>query len=141
MPPERYSSGAFAYPGGARMLLPDPAPDGEIYVTTAQAAQAMGRQPPAIRRWVKLGRLPESAPGIYRLSDVAAAEQLAREAAIRTTGSDTRPQPRYEAALQGTSCRCLGSYQIRSRDLVLAVRAADGQLDTRPADPGPGSAG
>lgn len=66
------------------MLLPDPAPDGEIYVTTAQAAEAMGLKPPAIRRWVKIGYLPEAAPGVYAFSAVAAAERLARDAEART---------------------------------------------------------
>ncbi|HEV2255383.1 MAG TPA: hypothetical protein VGS06_19555 [Streptosporangiaceae bacterium] len=77
------------------MLLPDPAPDGEIYLTTAQAAQAMGRKPPAIRRWVRIGYLPEAAPGLYAFSAVAAAEKRAREAAIRTSGTDARARPNF----------------------------------------------
>ncbi len=47
------------------MLLPDPAPDGEIYLTTAQAAEAMRVKPPVVRRWVRIGYLPEVAPGWY----------------------------------------------------------------------------
>jgi|HubBroStandDraft_6_1064221.scaffolds.fasta_scaffold191766_2 hypothetical protein len=66
------------------MLLPDPAPDGEIYVTTAQAAEAMRLKPPAIRRWVKIGYLAEAAPGWYAFSAVTAAERLARDAEART---------------------------------------------------------
>lgn len=96
MPSQPYGAGAFAYPGGAtRMLLPDPAPDGEIYVTTAQAAKATGRQPPAIRRWVKLGYLVEVAPGLYALSAVTDAEARARDGAVRTSGTDTRARPRF----------------------------------------------
>jgi len=55
----------------------------------------MGRQPPAIRRWVKLGYLAEveGAPGWYRFSDVAAAELKARQAALRTSGTDKRARP------------------------------------------------
>ena len=77
------------------MLLPEPAPDGQIYVSTAQAAAAMGRKPPAVRRWVRIGYLAEAAPGLYRLSDVAAAEKRARDAAIRTSGTDTRARPNF----------------------------------------------
>jgi hypothetical protein len=66
------------------MLLPDPAPDGEIYLTTAQAAQAMGVKPAAVRRWVRIGHLPEAAPGVYAFGTVAAAEKAARDAAART---------------------------------------------------------
>ena len=99
VPSQPQVAGAFAYPGGgARMLLPDPAPDGEIYISTAQAAKAMGRQPPAIRRWVRVGYLQEAAPGLYKLSDVTAAEAKARQAAVRTSGTDTRARPRFEEA-------------------------------------------
>ena len=66
------------------MLLPDPAPDGEIYLTTKLAAQVVGLQPPAVRRWVKIGYLPEAAPGVYAFSAVTAAEKLARDAEART---------------------------------------------------------
>lgn len=90
-------AGAFAYSGaGVRaVLLPDPAQDGEIYLTTAQAAAAMGRKPPAIRRWVRIGYLAEAAPGLYRFSDVTAAEKRARDAAIRTSGTDIRARPNF----------------------------------------------
>ena len=85
MPSQPYGARALVYlGGGARMLLPDPAPDGEIYVSTAQAAEAMRLQPPAIRRWVKIGYLPEAAPGVYAFSAVTAAEKLARDAEART---------------------------------------------------------
>jgi excisionase family DNA binding protein len=94
MPSQPYGAGAFAYPGvgGARVLLPDAAPDGEIYVNTAQAAEAMGVKQPTIRSWVRAGRLPEPAPGWYKLSDVAAAEAIARQNAIATSGTDKRVQ-------------------------------------------------
>ena len=81
--------------GCARMLLPDPAPDGKVYVTTAQAALAMGRKPPAIRRWVRIGYLAEAAPGLYEFSAVTAAEKKARDAAIRTSGTDARARPNF----------------------------------------------
>lgn len=80
------------------MLLPDPAPDGEIYVTTAQAAAAMGRRPPAVRRWVRIGYLAEAAPGLYAFSAVCAAEKRARDAAVRTSGTDARARPDFGSA-------------------------------------------
>ena len=96
MPSHRTVTRASAYSGGgARMLLPDPAPDGCIYLTTAQAAQVTGRKPPAIRRWVRIGYLPEAAPGLYEFSAVTRAEKLARDAAIRTSGTDVRARPNF----------------------------------------------
>ena len=65
------------------MLLPDPAPDGEIYLTTAQAAEAMSVTPPARRRWVRIGYLAGVGPGFYAFSAVAAAQKAARDAAAR----------------------------------------------------------
>jgi len=92
MPAHRNGVRALAYPGpkvgGARVLLPDAAPDGEVYLTTAQAAEAMGVKPPAVRRWVRIGYLPETAPGVYAFSAVTAAEKLARDAAARTRFQD-----------------------------------------------------
>lgn len=80
------------------MLLPDPAPDGDVYVSTAQAARAMGVKPPTIRSWVKLGYLPEAALRAYRLSDVSAAEAIARRNAIATSGTDKRVQRCHQEA-------------------------------------------
>jgi hypothetical protein len=66
------------------MLLPAPGPDGEVYVTTAQAAEAMGVGAPAVRYWVRKGYLPEKLPGVYALTAVTAAEKLARDAEARS---------------------------------------------------------
>jgi predicted site-specific integrase-resolvase len=66
------------------MLLPDPAPDGEIYLTTAQAAEAMDVTTHTVRRWVRSGYLTEAAPSVYAFSAVTTAERVAREAATRT---------------------------------------------------------
>ena len=70
------------------MLLPDAAPDGEVYLTTAQAAEAMGVTPRMVRYWVESGYLPEAVPGkkgrgrsaLYAFKAVTAAERLARDA-------------------------------------------------------------
>ena len=53
-------------------------------MTTARAAEAMGVKPAAVRRWVRIGHLPEAVPGVYAFSAVAAAEKAARDAAART---------------------------------------------------------
>lgn len=66
------------------MLLPDPAPDGEVYVTTGQAAEAMDVTEHTVRRWVRAGYLTRAAPGLYASSAVTAAEKLARDAEART---------------------------------------------------------
>jgi hypothetical protein len=94
-------AGALAYPraGGARVQLPNPAPDGEIYVSTALAAKAMGVKPRTIHSWLALGYLPKVRPGWYKLSDVAAAEATARRNAIAVSGTDKRVRRcRQEAA-------------------------------------------
>jgi predicted site-specific integrase-resolvase len=66
------------------MLLPDPAPDGEVYVTTGQAAEAMRVTPHTVRRWVRSGYLKPAAPGLYSFTAVAAAEKRSRDAEART---------------------------------------------------------
>ena len=88
------------------MLLPDPAPDGEVYVTMAQAAEAMGVKPAAVRRWVRIGHLPEAAAGVYALSAVAAAEKAARDAAART-----RFRPELRAPRRPHTCAASPSIQ------------------------------
>lgn len=98
MPRHRYAVRGISRAGGT-MLLPDAAPDGRIYLTSAQAAEITGVKPAAVRRWEHIGYL-ESAPGtsrrkLYEYTAVLRAERLAREAAIRTSGSDTRVQRRH----------------------------------------------
>jgi excisionase family DNA binding protein len=74
------------------MLLPDAAPDGEVYLTTVQAAEAMSVTPRTVRYWVASGYLPEAVPGrkgrggsaLYAFSAVTGAERLARDAAAAT---------------------------------------------------------
>jgi DNA-binding transcriptional MerR regulator len=70
------------------MLLPPPAPDGRVYLTSAQAAELTGVKPPTVRSWEHKGYL-QSAPGtntrkLYAYDAVLAAARRAREAAIRT---------------------------------------------------------
>jgi len=84
------------------MMLPDAAPDGCTYLSTAQAADLFGLTPAAIRRWVRVGYLKPRAKdarghALYDLQDVTEAEFLAREAAIRTAGTDRRVRRRIAA--------------------------------------------
>lgn len=95
-------AGAFPCPG-VRMLLPDRAPDGRVYLTVRQAAEAAGVKPPAVRRWERLGYLTRVATdsrghAIHELSAVLGAEKLARDAAVRTSGCDKRARRSREAA-------------------------------------------
>ena len=77
------------------MLLPQAAADGETYLFTKAAAEAMGVAECTISQWRRRGLLepldgsPPRKP-LYRLSDLRSAEQQARENAIRTSGSDAR---------------------------------------------------
>ena len=81
--------------GGPVMLLPAAAADGETYLFTKAAAEAMGVADCTISQWRRRGILepvdgcPPRKP-LYRLSDLRRAEQVARENAIRTSGSDLR---------------------------------------------------
>lgn len=72
----------------ADILLPDPAPDGEIYLSGRQAAAIVGVTQQAILLWRKFGWLTEAIqePGgrrllMYRYSDVLAADGRARRVA------------------------------------------------------------
>ena len=70
-------------------------PDGEPYVTRTQAAAAKGVSAGTIDRWVRVGYLQpvDGCPPrrrLFKLADVDAAELLAYEAAMRTSGSDKR---------------------------------------------------
>ena len=79
------------------MLLPPAGPDGEVYVFTKDAAEAMGVAPCTVSQWRKRGYLKplEGSPPrkpLYRLSDVRRAERITRENAIKACGSDTQVQ-------------------------------------------------
>lgn len=83
------------------MLLPEASPDDQIYLTSAQAGQVAGVSAAAIRRWEKLGYLSSiTEPGqmrLYAYEAVVTAEFRAREAAIRTSGSEARVQRHFAA--------------------------------------------
>jgi len=77
------------------MILPAAAPDGKTYLSTSQAAEAAGVQPPAVRRWVRIGYLDpvardEHGRSLYEFSAVMDAEKMARDAAVRTSGTAKR---------------------------------------------------
>jgi predicted site-specific integrase-resolvase len=80
------------------VLLPDAAPDDRIYLTSAQAGEVAGVSAAAVRRWEQLGYLasitepPERK--LYEYDAVKKAEKMARDAAIRTSGTDTRARRR-----------------------------------------------
>ena len=69
--------------------------DGETYLLTKAAAEAIGVAECTVSQWRRRGLL-EPVPGspprkpLYRLSDLRKAEQVARENAIRTSGTDVR---------------------------------------------------
>jgi hypothetical protein len=70
-------------------------PDGERYVTRAHAAALKGVSVGALDGWVRKGYLKplEGCPPrrlMFNLSDVDAAELLAYQAALRTSGSGKR---------------------------------------------------
>jgi len=75
------------------LLLPGPSDDGETYILTKAAAEAMGVAVCTISQWRRRGYLepvkgsPPRKP-LYRLSDVRRAEKLTRDRAIEATGSD-----------------------------------------------------
>ncbi len=71
------------------------AEDGEIYLTTTDAAREFGVAHNTVSGWRSRGLLipiPQSPPHkpIYRFIDVAMAEKKARDNAIRTSGTDKR---------------------------------------------------
>lgn len=95
MPSQPCARGGFRVPGGRALILPAIAPDGKTYLSTAQAAQAAGVQPPAVRRWVRVGYLEPVATdargrALYEFDAVMGAEKLARDAAVRTSGTAKR---------------------------------------------------
>jgi hypothetical protein len=78
-------------------------PDGTPYVTRKHAAELMGVAPVTITTWCRRGYLKpiEGCPPrrlLFSLDDVAEAERLAREAALRTSGSEERVVRRFAAA-------------------------------------------
>jgi len=73
-------------------LLPAPFPDGSIWLTTKQAAEEIRVAPCTITSWRVKGYLaahPASPPRhpLYSLDDLIRAEQTARAAALRTSGT------------------------------------------------------
>jgi len=83
--------------GVCPLLLPPEAGDGEVYVLTKTAAEAMGVAMCTISQWARRGYLtpmPWSPPRkpVYRLSDVRKAEKLTRDNALRTSGTDRQVQ-------------------------------------------------
>lgn len=77
-------------------------PDGHAYVTRKQAAQIAGVNVRTIATWERRGHLarlagsPPRGP-LYRYDDVVEAEYATRQAAIRTSGSDTRTRRHFAA--------------------------------------------
>lgn len=63
--------------------------DTPTLLTTAEAAERMGVKPVTIRQWVArghltaAGRLPAGGPSVYRLEDLAKAEEATRGKARR----------------------------------------------------------
>ena len=94
------AAGAFRVSRGCPML-PETAPDGEIYLSGSHAAREFGVAPSTISTWARKGYLtPAASSGrraLYRMSDVAKAEKLARDAAIRTSGTAKRVR-RHQSA-------------------------------------------
>jgi hypothetical protein len=73
-------------------MLPTPAPDGTIWLTTRQAAAEMHVAPCTITSWRHKGYLtphPASPPRhpLYSLGNLIDAERKARSAAWRTSGT------------------------------------------------------
>lgn len=97
MPPLSFAlgGGISVFPGVTSPVeLPAPLGD-ETYVVTKTAAELMGVTPSTITHWRTNGYLapiPGSPPHkpLYRWADVIEAEYLARQAAIRTSGTDKR---------------------------------------------------
>lgn len=84
-------------------ISPHIGPDGEEYVSRQQAAKLMGVAPNTISTWVARGhltRVPGCPPRrpLYRMADVVEAEFKAREAALRTSGSEARARRNFRAA-------------------------------------------
>ena len=85
------------FPGGDEppVELPEPAPDGVIYVTTTVAARLLRVAPCTVTSWKSkryLAPVPGSPPGkpVYRWADVLEAEFTARMNAIRVAGTDVQ---------------------------------------------------
>jgi Helix-turn-helix domain len=73
-------------------------PDGHIYLTTQRAAELFGVNHSTVSNWRRSGKLTPfctvAGKPVYRMVDVARAEQAAREAALRTSGTDKRVRRR-----------------------------------------------
>ena len=102
MSPLRLAPGgdSHAQQGVKPLLLPPERDDGETYLLTKAAAEAMGVAVPTISQWRRRGLIdpvPGSPPRkpLYRLSDLRRAEQRARENYIAATGTDDRVRRLY----------------------------------------------
>lgn len=85
------------------MELPAPAPDGQVYVTTGQAAVLLDVAPCTITSWRYKGYLApiEGSPPrkpIYLWADVLEAEHTAWRRAVETSGTDRHIKRRQPAA-------------------------------------------
>jgi hypothetical protein len=82
--------------------LPDPASDGQVYVTTPIGARLLGVAQCTITRWKAKGYLqpvagsPPNRP-VYRWDDLLEAEFTARQNAIRTSGTAKQVQRKWGA--------------------------------------------
>ena len=84
-------------------IIPHRSPDGEEFVTRQQAAALMGVKPDTIATWERRGhlaRIPGCPPRrpLYRMADVIDAEYKARQAALRTSGTETRVRRHFRVA-------------------------------------------
>lgn len=90
-------------------------PDGHVYLTTKLAAETFGVDHSTISNWKRRGLLTPYAVyqgrPVYRLIDVACAEQAARAAALQTAGTDKRV--RRQGRLR------VASAQVRAADTPL----------------------
>lgn len=82
------------------MELPEPAPDGRIYLCTKSAAELFGVRACTISSWKTKGLLtplPGSPPHkpLYAYDDLVQAEYTAWQNALRTSGTDKRVTRRH----------------------------------------------
>ena len=114
------------------MLLPEPGRDGETYLIAAHAARVFAVAPSTFAGWVRkgyLGPVPGSGGRLYRLTDIARAEKLAHDAAVRTSGSAKRVRRVRQAALPVI---CLLCRQGRHGECPAVAQELAAELDPPP---------